>query len=76
MLNAAEQTKRKIIPNFDCTRYTGSQCDKGNSIDSVFEIDKAAQVSGHISDDGGTQTDEDDGNNECWVAGTDSLSFE
>jgi hypothetical protein len=40
------------------TRHTGSQGDKCNRIDAVFEVDEAAEMSSNISNDGSTGPDE------------------
>ena len=50
-----------------CTRYTGSQSDKCNRIDAVFEVYEATKMAGDISDDGGVTANEGDRNDKCGV---------
>ena len=43
------------------TRHAGSQGNKCNGIDSIFEVDKAAKMAGDISNDSGANADTSDG---------------
>ena len=42
------------------TRHAGAESNKCDGIDSVFEIDEAAEVSGNIADDGSARSDHED----------------
>ena len=59
-----------------CTRDTGSQGDKCNGIDSIFEVDEAAKVSGDIADDRSAKTDASDGNHKGGVAIGNPLKYD
>ena len=50
------------------TGNTGSERDEGNRVHSVLEVDKAAKMSGDISDDSSTGADREDGNDKGGVA--------
>ncbi len=52
----------------DCTRYASAERHEGDGIDRVLKVDEAAQVTGHIADDGGTDADHADGDHEARVA--------
>ena len=52
---------------FSCTRYTGAEGNKGDSVHSIFEIDEATKVTGDVTDNSSTGSDEEDGNYEGWV---------
>ena len=43
------------------TRHTGSQGDKCNRINAVFEVDEAAKMASDISNDSGANADTSDG---------------
>ena len=58
------------------TRYTGSQSDKCNCIDAVFEVDEATKVAGNISDDCSAGPDEEDRNDKSEVSIDESLKKE
>ena len=58
----------KGFPMNWCTRDTGAQGNKCDSIDAVFEVDEATKVAGNISDDCGANTDASDGNHKSGVA--------
>ena len=49
------------------TRHTGPKGNKCNSIDAIFEVDKAAKMTSDISDDGGAGTNHEDGNDKGGV---------
>ena len=51
-----------------CTGHTGSESNKCNRIDAVFEVDEAAKVASDISDDSGTGANHEDWNNKSGVA--------
>ena len=57
----------KGFPMNWCTRDTGAQGDKCDSIDAVFEVDEATEVAGNISDDSSAGADEGDRNDKCNV---------
>ena len=43
-----------------CTGHTGSESNKCNRIDAVFEVDKATKMAGNVSDHSGAGPDEED----------------
>merc|ERR1719400_2186452 len=49
-------------------RHAGSQGNKCNGIDSIFEVDKAAKVSGNVSNHGGAGTNEGDRNDKSEIS--------
>ena len=49
------------------TRDTSSQCDEGNSIDGILQVDEAAQMTGDITNNSSAHPDHADGNDEGWV---------
>ena len=55
------------------TRHAGSQGNKCNGIDSIFEVDEATKMAGNVSDDGSASPDEEDRNDKCNVAIGESL---
>ena len=71
--------KRYSCSRFDGqfgTRHAGSQGNKCNGIDSIFEVDKAAKVSGNVSNHGGAGTDEGDRNDKSEISIEESLKKE
>jgi hypothetical protein len=50
------------------TRNAGTQGHKSNSIDCVLQVDVAAEMTGHVTNDSGAKANKDDGNYECWVS--------
>ena len=60
--------KWKTQRNHFGTRNTGSQGNKCDGIDSVFEIDEAAEMRGNVSNDGSTGPDEYQRNDESNIA--------
>mgnify|MGYP007015609546 CR=1 FL=1 len=50
------------------TRNRGSEGDESNSVDGILQVDEAAQVTGDITDNSGTGTNEDQRNNEAGVS--------
>ena len=40
----------KIVVQVD-TRHAGSECNKGNCVDTIFEVDEAAKMASDISDE-------------------------
>ena len=59
-----------------CTGHTGSESNKCNRIDAVFEVDEAAKVSGDIADDRSAKTDASDGNHKGGVAIGNPLKYD
>ena len=51
-----------------CTGHTGSESNKCNRIDAVFEVDEATKMTSDISDDRSANTDASDGNHKSGVA--------
>lgn len=49
-------------------RNRGSEGDESNSVDGILQVDEAAQVTGDITDNSGTGTNEDQRNNEAGVS--------
>ena len=58
------------------TRHAGSQGNKCNGIDSIFEVDEAAKVAGNISNDSSAGTDEGDRNDKSEISIEESLKKE
>ena len=54
------------------TRNTRPQSDKGDRVDAVFKIDKAAEVAGHVAYNGGVAADKQNADYKGWVAAPDS----
>ena len=54
------------------TRNTRPQSDKGDRVDAVFKIDKAAEVPGDVAYDGGVPADKQNADYKSWVASPDS----
>ena len=50
------------------TRRTGPQSHKGDRVDAVLKIDKAAQVTRHVPYDGRVAADKQNADNKSWVA--------
>ena len=53
------QTSQGVLETL-ATRHAGAESNKCDGIDSVFEIDEAAEVSGNIADDGSARSDHED----------------
>ena len=53
------QTSQGVLETLG-TRHAGAESNKCDGIDSVFEIDEAAEVSGNIADDGSARSDHED----------------
>ena len=51
-----------------CTRYAGAEGDEGNSIDTIFKVDEAAEMAGNITNDCRTQSNKCDGDDKSWVS--------
>ena len=49
------------------TRHAGSEGNKCDGIDSIFEVDKATEMASNISDDGSAGANEGDRNDKCNV---------
>lgn len=65
------EDKQKVMKKkwcYLCTRNTSAQSHKGNGIDGVFKVDKAAKMTGHVTNDCGAQADEDNGYEEGWIS--------
>ena len=50
------------------TRHAGPKSHERNRVDSVLEVDEAAQMAGDIADDSGAGSDEADGNDKGRVS--------
>jgi hypothetical protein len=50
------------------TRNTGPQCNEGDSVDTVFKIDEASEMTSDITDNSSTGADEENGNDKSWVS--------
>ena len=50
------------------TRHTRPQSHKGDRVDAVLKIDKAAQVTRHVPYDGRVAADKQNADNKSWVA--------
>ena len=55
----------------DPTGHRGAESDKGDGVDTVLEVDEAAEVSGHVTDDGSAHANSGDGHHEGGVPGVD-----
>jgi len=53
-------------------RHRGSQSDEGDGVDAILEIDEATEMTGDVSNDGGTDTNGSDGDDEGGVSVEDS----
>ena len=62
-----DQVLLKDSKYFD-TRYTGSESNKCNGVDTVLEIDEAAKMTGNITNDGSAAANEKNGNDKCRVS--------
>ena len=51
-----------------CTRYTSAESDEGNSIDTIFKVDEAAEMASNITNNCSTQANKCDGDDKCWVS--------
>ena len=54
------------------TRNTGPKSHKGDGIDAVFKIDKAAEVTGDVAYNGRVPPDKQNADYKGWVASPDS----
>ena len=54
------------------TRHACPQSHKGDRVDAVFKIDKAAEVAGHVPYNGGVAADKQNADYKGWVAAPDS----
>ena len=54
------------------TRHACPQSHKGDRVDAVFKIDKAAEVAGHVAYNGGVAADKQNADYKSWVASPDS----
>ena len=54
------------------TRHACPQSHKGDRVDAVFKIDKAAEVAGHVAYNGGVAADKQNADYKGWVAAPDS----
>ena len=54
------------------TRHACPQSHKGDRVDAVFKIDKAAEVPGDVAYDGGVPADKQNADYKSWVASPDS----
>ena len=59
-----------------CTGHTGSESNKCNRIDAVFEVDEATKMAGNVSDHSSAGPDEEDWNNKSEVSIDESLKKE
>ena len=50
------------------TRHAGAKSHKGNCVDTILEVDEAAEMAGDISDDCGVATNEEDRNDKRRVS--------
>ena len=50
------------------TRNWGAQSHEGNGVDTILEVNEAAEMAGHVTDDSGTQTHRGDGYHEGGIA--------
>ena len=67
----APQTVSKIICHSTCTcptRHAGSKSHKGNCIDTVFQIDKTAEMTSNVSNQGGVTTNGQDTDHKGWIS--------
>merc|ERR1712123_133242 len=51
-----------------CIRYTGSQSDEGNGVNTILKIDEATEMSSDVTNNGSTTTNECDRNHKSWVS--------
>ena len=51
-----------------CTRYAGAEGDEGNSIDTIFKVDEAAEMASDITNNCSTQSNKCDGDDKSWVS--------
>ena len=61
------QTSQGVLETLG-TRHAGAESNKCDGIDSVFEIDEAAEMRGNVSNDGSTGPDEYQRNDESNIA--------
>ena len=51
-----------------CTRYASAQSDEGDSIDTIFKVDEAAEMASNITNNCRTQSNKCDGDDKSWVS--------
>ena len=71
MKRKKRKTKLKTETNIrvkSCTRYAGAEGDEGNSIDTIFKVDEAAEMAGNITDNCRAQANKCDGDDKSWVS--------
>ena len=62
-----KQTNRRVEPKRNVsslTRYASSEGHKGDGVDAVLEVNEAAEMAGHVSDDSGTYAHRGNGDHE------------
>ena len=62
-----KQTNRRVEAKRNAsslTRYASSEGHKGDGVDAVLEVNEAAEMAGHVSDDSGTHAHRGDGDHE------------
>ena len=51
-----------------CTRYASAQSHEGDSIDTIFKVDEAAEMASDITDNCSAQANKCDGDDKSWVS--------
>ena len=57
-------TPTPVEPAVYLTRYAGAEGHEGDGVDAVLEVNEAAEMAGHVSDDSGTHAHSSDGDHE------------
>ena len=72
----SEQREQWSISSWEqciLTRYASSKGNETDGVDTILEVNEAAEMAGNVSDNGSDQTDGGNGNDECRVSVHNSL---
>ena len=72
----SEQWEQRPISSWEqciLTRYASSKGNKTDGVDTILEVNEAAEMAGNVSDNGSDSSNGGNGNDECGVSVENSL---